>query len=218
MRTVFLNDMGDTFTESLPLTWLSPLVPRLGASPHVWIVLTKRPARLLEWVRLYQKEAPLPRNIWLCVSVTGPGTLGRVRHVRALREELPGHVLGLSVEPLLGDLVPGLRKDYPDLPAWLSWAKVGGESDQEAAPARPCVLEWIRGLCDFFRRGKTAVFVKQLGSRPAEGGRRLSLKDGHGGDWSEWPEDLRVREMPLPPLSPHPRLTFSPPLPRGSLR
>jgi hypothetical protein len=42
------------------------------------------------------------------------------------------------------------------------------------------------------------VFVKQLGSRPAEGDARLRLRDGHGGDWSEWPADLRVREMPLP--------------------
>lgn len=27
-------------------------------------------------------------------------------------------------------------------------------------------------------------------------GRRLKLRDGHGGDWIEWPEELRWREVP----------------------
>jgi protein gp37 len=199
-RTIFLNDMGDTFTEGLPVDWLSPHVPRLGTSPHVWIILTKRPGRMLEWVRLYQRRAgPLPRNVWLCVSVTTAGTLGRLAPVRGLRDELPGHVVGLSVEPLPADLAPVLRQHWPDLPSWLSWVKMGGESDQPGAPARPCAAEWLRGLRDFFCGGSTAVFVKQLGSNATEAGRRLRLRDGHGGDWGEWPEDLRVREMPLTP-------------------
>jgi hypothetical protein len=25
----------------------------------------------------------------------------------------------------------------------------------------------------------------------------LPLRDRHGGDWSEWPEELRVREFPI---------------------
>jgi hypothetical protein len=74
---------------------------------------------------------------------------------------------------------------------------LAGQAD---APARPCALEWVRGLRDFFR-GRSAVFVKQLGSCPTRGGLRLRLKDGHGGDWREWPDDLRVREVPLPPLT-----------------
>jgi hypothetical protein len=24
----------------------------------------------------------------------------------------------------------------------------------------------------------------------------MKLKDGHGGDWKEWPDDLNVRQMP----------------------
>ena len=42
------------------------------------------------------------------------------------------------------------------------------------------------------------VFVKQLGRKPmAESGRApLRLKHRKGADPSEWPEDLRVREMP----------------------
>ena len=53
--------------------------------------------------------------------------------------------------------------------------------------------------------------VKQLGAQPESGDDddrrhcgdmnlplrfRLKLADRKGGDWSEWPEDLRVREYP----------------------
>ena len=39
-------------------------------------------------------------------------------------------------------------------------------------------------------------FVKQLGSRPVDGGSPMPLADSHGGDWEEWPRDLRVRQCP----------------------
>ncbi len=46
------------------------------------------------------------------------------------------------------------------------------------------------------------VFVKQLGAKPVTTWSngdlcdRLLLRDRKGGDMSEWPEDLRVREFP----------------------
>lgn len=202
-RTIFLNDMGDTFTEGLPVDWLLPHVPRMAASPHVWIVLTKRHQRMLKFVRLCRRSlGGLPKNFWLCVSLTNEASLGRVPYLLKIREELPGHVLGLSIESLLADLAPLLRDRWPDLPGKVSWVKIGGESDQPNAPARLCCLSWIRGLVEFFRP-HAPVFVKQLGSHvrhfdPGQGGARVPLRDGHGGDWREWPEDLQVREMPLP--------------------
>src|SRR2546422_6701998 len=41
-RTIFLDDMGDTFSEDLPVDWLAPYLDQLEASPHIYIVLTKR--------------------------------------------------------------------------------------------------------------------------------------------------------------------------------
>jgi hypothetical protein len=35
-----------------------------------------------------------------------------------------------------------------------------------------------------------------LGSNAVENGQPLKLSHAHGGDWQEWPEDLRVREFP----------------------
>ena len=36
----------------------------------------------------------------------------------------------------------------------------------------------------------------QLGRCPIEQGQEHRLTDSHGGDWEEWPKDLRVRKMP----------------------
>ena len=73
-------------------------------------------------------------------------------------------------------------------------------------------VSWIRDLIGQCKGSGTACFVKQLGARPVtadlthwqcghtllpEGaGYLLKLKDKKGGDMSEWPEDLRVRELP----------------------
>jgi hypothetical protein len=41
-----------------------------------------------------------------------------------------------------------------------------------------------------------AFFLKQLGKKPFYQNQPLKLEDKHGGDWAEWPEDWRVRELP----------------------
>lgn len=101
----------------------------------------------------------------------------------------------------------------------IDWVIVGGESGHGA---RPCDLAWIRSIVGQCEAAGVACFVKQLGAsvRSTESGsasdllfpggvpkgvkiegsfeRRLSLslRDSKGGDWSEWPGDLRVREWP----------------------
>ena len=41
--------------------------------------------------------------------------------------------------------------------------------------------------------GNVPVFIKQLGTNLSK---QMSLRDRHGGDWSEWPEWLKIREFP----------------------
>jgi len=38
--------------------------------------------------------------------------------------------------------------------------------------------------------------MKQLGKKPFFKSRPMELDDFHGGEWDEWPEELRVRELP----------------------
>ena len=110
-------------------------------------------------------------------------------------------------------------RNGPDV-SLLDLVIVGGES---GPGARPCDVAWIRSAVRQCREAQVACFVKQLGARPildvreedvfselcaakhrrwhdpggAEPRRQvLALKDRKGGDPSEWPEDLRVREFP----------------------
>lgn len=95
---------------------------------------------------------------------------------------------------------------------YLDWVIVGGES---GPGARPCDVAWIRSAVAQCRAAGVPCFVKQLGARPeSEEGCRdcdqcsarqrctlsvpylMRLRDRKGGDPSEWPEDLRVREFP----------------------
>jgi protein gp37 len=90
----------------------------------------------------------------------------------------------------------------------IDWMIVGGESGPEA---RPCDVQWIRDVVRQSKAARVPVFVKQLGSRIRWGnlggdsgsaGQSRSaggITHAKGGDPSEWPEDLRVREFPPAP-------------------
>lgn len=84
----------------------------------------------------------------------------------------------------------------------LDWVIVGGES---GPGARDCEVAWIRAVVEQCKAASVPVFVKQLGARPVVqrlGTARnqlvvsLKLKSRKGSDPHEWPEDLRVQEMP----------------------
>jgi protein gp37 len=91
----------------------------------------------------------------------------------------------------------------------LDWIVIGGES---GPGARPCDVAWIRSLIDQCREAEVPAFVKQLGAHYVDAPNGVGgvlakpdpqvvppiwhLRDRKGGDMSEWPEDLRVREMP----------------------
>jgi hypothetical protein len=100
---------------------------------------------------------------------------------------------------------------------------VGGESGPGARPfhlehAREIIRRTARRATWWYEEGNApraraarayleppAVFVKQLGAKPrylddltigVYKEKPLPLRDRKGGDWSEWPADLRIREFP----------------------
>jgi protein gp37 len=77
--------------------------------------------------------------------------------------------------------------------AGIDWCIVGGQS---GAGSRAFDLNWIRSLQEQCRASGTAFFVKQLGALPVQDARPLELRNEHGGEWNEWPEEYRIREMP----------------------
>lgn len=161
-----------------------------------------------------------PTNVWMGTTVENQEQAEkRIPHLL----ELPATVRFLSCEPLLGpvNLSRWIDEDENGFTHPLQWVIVGGES---GAKARPFHVDWARSLVGQCRDADVAPFVKQLGARPvfpsiddlrgdvvreldangydaeqiAEAARdgRVQLKDAHGGDWNEWPADLRVRELP----------------------
>src|SRR5262249_21085483 len=84
-----------------------------------------------------------------------------------------------------------------DLAPWLPrihWVIQGGESGRKA---RPFHIEWAIDLARECHEKGVPYFLKQLGSRVVQDGQPVRFQDHHAGDWSEWPEQLRLRQMPV---------------------
>lgn len=225
-RRIFVNSLSDLFHEDVPDRFIDQVMRAMANTKrHVYQVLTKRPERMLDylsgwWKRCYQDSETgeyIPVNpcqhIWFGVSVESQETADeRI----PLLLQTPAAVRFVSAEPLLGpvDLEVGLEAFHshdPMLnrnPSPISWVIVGGES---GPGARPCDVAWIRAIKEQCQSAGVPVFVKQLGSKPfsepdriihRKSTQKLSngfyrfLTDRKGGDWSEWPEDLMVREFP----------------------
>lgn len=142
-------------------------------------------------------------------------------NLRALNLSVAKHAIKSEVwhylDALTGDrtfYVHGEKRET-DGPG-IDWVIMGGESGPKA---RPFDIGWARSIRDQCQAAGVAFFMKQLGKRPeavrrgqdgpppagyerlidAGGGTgiyRLRLRDSHGGDWDEWPADLRIREFP----------------------
>jgi hypothetical protein len=73
---------------------------------------------------------------------------------------------------------------------------VGGESGPNA---RPLHLAWAEEIVVQCRGAGVPCFVKQLGAVAYCSGKRVVFGDRKGGDWTEWPSRLRVRQFPERP-------------------
>ena len=91
-RVIFVNDMGDGFTAFLPDDWLAPELPTIAASPHMWVLLTKRPDRQ----RAFSLRHEFPRNVWAGTSILSPQDQ-RLRYLMRTRAA----VRWVSYEPML---------------------------------------------------------------------------------------------------------------------
>lgn len=180
-------------------------------------------AEFATWLECWRVNAERPGNVW--VGTTTEDQKRANERIRNLIE-IPARVRFLSVEPMLEEIDLGLVEDgreSDDERSWpkptesgceIDWVIVGGESGRGA---RPCAVEWIEGIVKDCQAAGVACFVKQLGSHVtttnanlqewddrteimaqgegfAQG--RVMLKHPKGGESTEWPENLRVRQFP----------------------
>lgn len=164
---VFCASMADVF-EALPdghpdLAMMAEARERLWElierTPWLnWLLLTKRPERVMCSVPERWRVHGFPENVW-------PGTTvedqKRGEERIPMLMAIPAAVRFLSCEPLLGpvDVAPWLFWD--DLTASrLDWVIAGGESGPGARPSHP---EWFRSLRDQCTAAGVPFFFKQWG-------------------------------------------------------
>lgn len=207
--TTYFISLSDLFYELRPATDIYKVLAVISQSPqHRFQVLTKYAERMQEVLSDVDLEdriddagsdlgwchanaagrLPLP-NLWLGVSVENQHySDARVRELL----KTPAAVRFISYEPALGPV------DF-DL-GGIDWVIVGGES---GPGARQFNIEWARSTVRQCRALRVPVFVKQLGAKPTglygiDIPIEAAVFDKKGGEPSEWPEDLRVREYPTP--------------------
>jgi protein gp37 len=167
-RRIFVNSMSDLFHEDVPLKFIRAVFKVAAKTPqHTYQVLTKRADRLLE----LSPSLSWPANLWMGVSVESQDYLWRVDRLR----EIGARVKFLSLEPLLGPLIPGL-----DL-GGIDWTIVGGES---GPGARLIEKEWVRAIRDACLEAGVAFHFKQWGG-PVKS---RTGRDLDGRTWDQWAE------------------------------
>lgn len=180
---------------------------------HIFQILTKRPERITQclptdWGNGWD-------NVWLGTSVGSQAAIQRATILLTVKSK----IRFISLEPLWAkiDLTECLMpNEYGKRPneyycnvltehddehvhnkhAKIDWVIVGGESGNETGKYRyrPCDIKWIEAIVNDCKSEGVAIFVKQLGTYLSK---QMGFKDRHGGDINEWPEHLRIREMPI---------------------
>lgn len=223
---VFCASMADVFEDRPDLVpHRERLWTLIAKTPALdWLLLTKRPEnirKLAPWRALveenrYDDRPEWPRNVWIGVTVEDQR---RAEERIPWLLEVPAVVRFVSCEPLLEPvdlenvtpyylkrgmtgspyepivLIDALRGHVkgPDemLDFKVDWVIVGGESGGKARAFNPT---WAKAIVDRCREAGVAPFVKQLGANVLDFAG--AIRDRAGGDWDEWPADLRVRQFP----------------------
>lgn len=180
-RMIFVNSMSDLFHKDIDRSFIDLVFDAMECADwHIYQVLTKRSSLMRKYVRERYDDGPVPRHIWLGVSVEDSAHISRITHLKDVNSE----ARFISFEPLIGPI------DEVDLQG-IAWAIVGGES---GPGARPMQAEWARRIRAISERDNVAFFFKQWGgARPKSGGRILD-----GVEWNGFPTHIvpaRIREQ-----------------------
>lgn len=228
-KRVFLEDMSDLFGHWVKANWLDALWSMMALRSDVTFqILTKRSNRMTEYAQSTpvlpnvwlgvsvenqaMADARIPDLLRTPAAVrflSCEPLLGPIDLAPWLPGDVPDNYNSATDREVIGchetDLEISMWKEHVD------WVIIGGESGPHA---RPCEVGWTRSLVRQCREAGVPTFVKQLGSNPMDETRKLglapgvassqfnvrwNLKDSKGGELSEWPEDLRVREFPTLP-------------------
>ena len=202
-RRIFVCAHGDLFHEQVPDAWIDQVFAVMAMAPqHTFQVLTKRPARMRDYLVRFDSDEAVERVADQAVAIAGspcaagiiedatmialphvwPGTSVEDQptadeRIGVLRDT-PAAVPWISAEPLLGPV------EIEEYLADLDWVVAGGESGPAARPMDP---DWARSLRDQCVRSQVPFFFKQWGGPSAKAGGR----DLDGRTWDQMPAPRR---------------------------
>lgn len=187
--------MGDLFHPDVPASHLlAVFAVMLSAERHTFLLLTKRPERMRDWLVGPPALAAWPgayTNVWIGVSVENQARADD--RVPILIETPAASTRWLSCEPLLAPVdLQGVKCEFYQVVPSLDWVVVGGESGLDGRPFDP---DWARAIRDQCAAAGVPFYMKQMGTWWAKqhGVREV---DFAGRNTEYWPPDLRVRQLP----------------------
>lgn len=170
-RIVFVNDMGDGFTENIDIMWPLPYIKAMEQSPHFYLWLTKRPRRMYEFFASWDMGY-VPNNFMLGTTITSDANYSRLIDLIKIRNIDFDCKLWISFEPLLSD-VP--KSSYAIFSSFYDFVVVGAESGANARPMNPAWARLVKSISD---KNGTPFFMKQMSNR------------------EPIPDDLNIRQFP----------------------
>ena len=189
-RMIFTCSMSDFFLEEAD-KWRDEAWKVIRyTKQHKWLILTKRPERIL--ANLPEDWGEGWDNVWLGVTVENQECFKRA----AVLSKIPAKIRFISAEPLLEEIDFLEKIDGEQVINSFRWILLGSETGNDFGnyKYRPSELAWFERAIDDLRSvPNMAVFVKQMGSHLKK---IMNLKHYHGGDITEWPENLQIREYP----------------------
>jgi protein gp37 len=171
---IFAGMMGDLFEENRPKPIIDQVVGRLGASPHLGMLLSRRPERMKQY--LLAKPSALQR-VYQPGFLLGTSAEDQIRFnrrwppMRELAQE--GYFNFVNISPMMGPVT--LPDDFLALARWVI---LYGE-DRGLAPMHP---DWARKVRDQCREAGIPFFLRQM-----SGKKRI-------------PFDLHFRQFPRIPV------------------
>lgn len=180
-QMIFVASMSDLFHAKVPFEFIDEVFNVMAqARWHTFQVLTKRPERMLEWMRYQQSETGEgylnEGNVWIGVTAEDQTTADeRIPFL----VKVDGPVRFVSVEPMLEPIDLSLFRPLSWHPEFkfkaLDWLICGGESGTNARPMHP---DWARDIRDQCKRAGVPFFFKQMSKK------------------EPIPDDLMIREFP----------------------
>lgn len=181
---------NDLFHESVPDSFIYDVLDQIGqAYWHYFIILTKRPYRMREYLQghkwvsgetWYQTPAP---NVIL--AATAEDQLHADERIPVLLS-IPARYRMVSFEPLLENIFLQPEWIYKNGERLIDWMILGCETETFKGQRRPAPFGAIEELALQGQSADVPVFIKQI---EGEGGRVLKCLD-------DFPIQLRHREFP----------------------